>query len=75
MTEVKTTRLYRVTTSIPMGPRRGTVLWLVGSRPSSLGGYIGNFEHTYEHTGNPGLYSPNGNPVRNLPMHLVEPIQ
>ena len=35
----------------------GTVLWMHGSRPSSMGGWIGTFSRTYQQANG---YSPNG---------------
>ncbi len=70
---IRTTRLYRVKQNIPMMAQKDDILWLVGSRKSSLGGYIGNFQRTYEHSNNT-TYSPNGTPVDNIPMFYVEAI-
>ena len=52
------------------GLRAGIVYWLVGSRPSSLGGYIGTFRDTYRHGDNT---SPGPKEFANVPMRYVKP--
>jgi hypothetical protein len=37
----------------------GAIVWLDASRPSTLGGYVGQFRTTYEH-GTSGIYGPTG---------------
>jgi len=79
MSEVQTTRVYRVLRGVPQTRlQEGDLLWLIGSRRSCLGGYVGNFQHVYEHrapNGTPtGIYSPDGRPVPNIPMAFVEPV-
>ena len=78
MAAVITPKLYRMRANLPQDAhlaavRAGIVpdkvYWLVSSRPSSLGGYLGHFEGTYEQA--LGV-SPNGITIcRNLPMLYV----
>lgn len=78
LTTVRTTRLYRLRDNLShdemvhalavLRMKPDEVYWLNGSRPSSLGGYIGNFEGTYLHRGS---YSPNGRPYPNTPMEFL----
>ena len=42
----------------PIAIPAGTVLWMHGSRPSSMGGYIGTFSRTYQQANG---YSPDCN--------------
>ena len=72
MATIQPSNLFRLTTIIPLVAQPGDILWLIGSRKSSLGGYIGNFEHTYKHRGT-NTYSPDGRKVPHIPMNLVTP--
>lgn len=80
MTTIQTTRIYRLRDDLPhdeavaarcAGLEAGKLYWLDGSRPSSLGGYIGQFRGTYAH----GWHrSPNWSSFPNIPMRYVEEV-
>ena len=81
MATIKTTRLYRMRADLTRhefipayvaGIRPDTIYWLDGNRQSSLGGYIGNFRGTYQHSGN--MLSPSSEEFRNLPMDYFEEV-
>lgn len=77
---IRPTKLYRLRDDLPheemviclaRGITPGEVLWLVGNRPSSLGGYIGHFRQTYTQRNG---YSPTGKSWPNMPMRYFEEI-
>lgn len=81
MPTIKTTKLYRIRADLTRdefipayvaGIRPDTIYWLEGNRPSSLGGYIGSFRGTYQHSGS--IISPNSQEFRNLPMDYFEEV-
>ena len=79
--DIKPTRLFRLRTDIPHDERVAAICagiqddqlyWLVSSRPSSLGGYIGWFATTYRHA--MGI-SPQHTVCKNLPMRYMQAVE
>ena len=78
--DIANNRLFRLREDLPReeyacaycsGIRSGQVYWLVSSRKSSLGGYLGWYATTYEH----GLgTSPAATVCQNLPTRYMEPV-
>ena len=78
--DIANNRLFRLRDDLPRdehacaycsGIRLGQVYWLVSSRPSSLGGYLGWYATTYKH----GLgTSPASTVCENLPTRFMEPV-
>lgn len=77
---IRPTKLYRLRSDLcrealviclSAGVKPGEVLWLAGSRPSSLGGYLGHFFQTYVQVNG---YSPTGKDWPNMPMDYFEAI-
>jgi hypothetical protein len=75
---IKPSRLYRMRDDLPhdeaviclaAGIKRGQILWCDGNRPSSLGGYIGNFRDTYTHALGT---SPGSKRFDNFPMRYFD---
>lgn len=75
---IKPSRLYRLKDELPheefvaarvAGIEPGKTYWMEGSRPSSLGGFIGTFRDTYEHS--LGV-SPGSREFRNIPTRYME---
>jgi hypothetical protein len=81
MSNIITPNLYRLCDGLPRegalaasvaGLVPDEVYWLMGSRRSSLGGYLGRFEGVYKHA--LGI-SPDGETVcENIPMRYLTPV-
>lgn len=77
---VKFTKLYRLREDLSQeekviclaaGIVPGEILWCLNNRPSSLGGYIGNFARTYKQAYG---YSPGAVEFKNMPMRYFEQV-
>lgn len=53
------------------GLEAGEVYWLHGSRPSSLGGYLGTYSPTYRQANG---YSPTLHTISNMPTRYFQPV-
>lgn len=78
MTTIATSQIRKLRDDLPRedyvaalcaGLKPGQLYWLLGSRPSSLGGFLVTLCETYEHA---GRLSPKGTPIENIPSRYLE---
>lgn len=75
--EIATNRLFQANKDIWLGVKtvkENSNLWLMFSRKSSLGGYIGYFQYAYNHTSGT-LWSPGHDEAMVISMESVRPIE